>query len=240
MTQPNDIEALAAWRQREVQMIGAAISTRNWHAVEDAYNQLRDKMDAALRAQDAAPVALDAYDAGLLNDFGGGDVNWWQDYIRAELERAHEFYASQFHPSPNPAPAVAADGELLPCPFCLADAEVKRSSRGLWIGCTNCWATEGRVWTHEQEAEAIAAWNTRPTATNGDKDAVIARLADALTLSKLAIDDWLNQYAYDLFDPARVQEAKDRIRKYGGTLAYIATIQDINRTALANRGEAGA
>jgi len=38
---------------------------------------------------------LQTYDAGLLNDFGGGDVSWWQDYIRAELERAHEFYASQ-------------------------------------------------------------------------------------------------------------------------------------------------
>ena len=33
------------------------------------------------------------YDAGLLNDFGGGDVNWWLDYLRAELERSHDFYA---------------------------------------------------------------------------------------------------------------------------------------------------
>lgn len=38
----------------------------------------------------------DAYDAGLLGDYGGGDVEWWQDYIRAELGRAHEFYAAQF------------------------------------------------------------------------------------------------------------------------------------------------
>ncbi|WP_433910406.1 hypothetical protein [Sphingomonas yabuuchiae] len=35
------------WRRREVQAIGAAISTRSWHAVEQAYNSLRDKMDAA-------------------------------------------------------------------------------------------------------------------------------------------------------------------------------------------------
>lgn len=40
-------------------------------------------------------VALDAYDAGLLSDFGGGNVEWWQDYIRAELGRAHDFYQSQ-------------------------------------------------------------------------------------------------------------------------------------------------
>jgi len=38
---------------------------------------------------------LEAYDAGLLNDYGGGNVEWWQDYIRAELARAHDFYASQ-------------------------------------------------------------------------------------------------------------------------------------------------
>ena len=38
---------------------------------------------------------LDAYDAGLLNDYGGGDVEWWQNYIRDELERAHDFYQSQ-------------------------------------------------------------------------------------------------------------------------------------------------
>jgi len=39
---------------------------------------------------------LAAYDAGLLNDYGGGNVDWWWDYIRSELERAHEHYVSQF------------------------------------------------------------------------------------------------------------------------------------------------
>jgi len=38
---------------------------------------------------------LDCYDAGILNDFGGGNVEWWQDYIRAELGNAHDFYQSQ-------------------------------------------------------------------------------------------------------------------------------------------------
>lgn len=38
---------------------------------------------------------LDEYDAGLLSSAGGGDVEWWQDYLRAELGRAHEFYQSQ-------------------------------------------------------------------------------------------------------------------------------------------------
>lgn len=40
--------ALRALRQREVQMLGAAISNRNWQELESAYNQLRDKIDASL------------------------------------------------------------------------------------------------------------------------------------------------------------------------------------------------
>lgn len=48
--------------------------------------------------------ALTAYDAGLLNDFGGGNVEWWQDYIRAELGRAHDFYESQIA-TPKAEPA---------------------------------------------------------------------------------------------------------------------------------------
>ncbi len=48
-------EALVAWRRREIQMIGAAISTRDWHGVETAYNQLRDKIDTALATPSPAP-----------------------------------------------------------------------------------------------------------------------------------------------------------------------------------------
>lgn len=32
------------------------------------------------------------YDPGLLNDFGGGDVGWWQDYIRAEIGRCNDYW----------------------------------------------------------------------------------------------------------------------------------------------------
>lgn len=38
---------------------------------------------------------LDAYDAGLLPAPGGASDDWWQDAIRAELARAHDFYATQ-------------------------------------------------------------------------------------------------------------------------------------------------
>jgi len=35
------------------------------------------------------------YDAGLLNDYGGGNVDWWQDYIRAEIGRCNEYWREQ-------------------------------------------------------------------------------------------------------------------------------------------------
>ena len=38
---------------------------------------------------------MDRYDVGLLSGYGGGDVDWWQDYIRAELGRAEDFYTSE-------------------------------------------------------------------------------------------------------------------------------------------------
>ena len=43
----------------------------------------------------AAARDFSDYDAGLLNDFGGGNVEWWQDYLRAEIERANEWWRSQ-------------------------------------------------------------------------------------------------------------------------------------------------
>lgn len=36
------------------------------------------------------------YDAGLLNDYGGGNVEWWQDYIRAEVERCNDHYEADY------------------------------------------------------------------------------------------------------------------------------------------------
>lgn len=38
---------------------------------------------------------LEAFDAGLLNDFGGGNTEWWLDYIRSLLGQAHEHYQTQ-------------------------------------------------------------------------------------------------------------------------------------------------
>jgi hypothetical protein len=34
------------------------------------------------------------YDPGLLNDYGGGNVEWWQNYIRSEINACNEYWRS--------------------------------------------------------------------------------------------------------------------------------------------------
>ena len=36
-----------------------------------------------------------AYDAGLLPQPNGADDEWWQNAMRSELERAHEYYDAE-------------------------------------------------------------------------------------------------------------------------------------------------
>lgn len=69
----------------------------------------------ALESRATPAIELDAYDAGLLSDFGGGNVGWWQDYIRAELGRAHEFYQHQMESRGAPDHIPDA-GNMVPKP----------------------------------------------------------------------------------------------------------------------------
>lgn len=57
-------------------------------------------------------------------------------------------------------------------------------------------------------------------------------LHEALTNSTIALDDWLRTYAYDLCKKEHVQESYERISQNGGTLYYIACLQEANRNAL--------
>lgn len=59
----------------------------------------------------------------------------------------------------------------------------------------------------------------------------------ALDASRVAIDDWLNTYAPDECNENRVKEARTRIFENGGTLAYIAQIQEHNRSISAAQGD---
>ncbi len=57
-------------------------------------------------------------------------------------------------------------------------------------------------------------------------------LRAALRRSMAALDDWINTYASKMCDKQRVEEAWQRIKDEGGTLAYIADVQAQNRKAL--------
>lgn len=60
----------------------------------------------------------------------------------------------------------------------------------------------------------------------------IVKLRSALLVSTTALDDLLNCYAEDYCNKERVKEAKTRIAEAGGTVAYIADVQQQNREAL--------
>ena len=45
---------------------------------------------------------FDDYDSGYLNDYGGGNVSWWQDYLRAEIERCNTYWRVQAENSIDP------------------------------------------------------------------------------------------------------------------------------------------
>ena len=55
--------------------------------------------------------------------------------------------------------------ELKPCPFCGGEDIVLfelKASKDCWVECKKCWASSN-VFKLDAKAEAIAAWNTRPS-----------------------------------------------------------------------------
>ena len=45
-----------------------------WEDAHKEIERLRDRVNE-----------IDDYNPGILNDYGEGDVGWWQDYIRSEI-----------------------------------------------------------------------------------------------------------------------------------------------------------
>ena len=93
-------DAIGAWNARAaIERQSAApqpcIACGDIGGHDKACARVRWGIDSAPQPQPVSPLELSEYDAGLLNDFGGGNVEWWQDYIRAELCRAYEYYQSQ-------------------------------------------------------------------------------------------------------------------------------------------------
>lgn len=116
-----DLEAL---RRREVQMMGAAISTRSWHDMENAYNQLRDKVDAELTRrtiESRSPSETAEVEPVALKDcpFCGGKAYFapvgngiWCDGCEVEMHGGPNGASPNENWNRRP-PAARADGEAV-------------------------------------------------------------------------------------------------------------------------------
>ncbi|MFG1462328.1 hypothetical protein V5F77_05455 [Xanthobacter sp. DSM 24535] len=92
----------------------------------------------------------------------------------------------------------------------------------------------GALWTDCGEVARTALGLSEGHSAPAECTAIKLRitvLEAALERSRIALDDWLNTYAEDCCDPARVAQAHERIGEVG-TLAYIADVQEQNRAAL--------
>lgn len=71
-----------------------------WGAVADL-ERLADECETEVTAartlrEEIKDVQEDEdYDPGLMNDYGGGNVGWWMDYIRAEVGRCNDYWRSR-------------------------------------------------------------------------------------------------------------------------------------------------
>lgn len=112
-------------------------------AAEDAYMPFGD-MDMAIRmallaapAVQGEPVELDRYDAGLLGGQDGMPAYVWHDIIRAELDRAYDFYMDQLdRAAPQPAEQQPALARYQPCGCVVCTCEHETQCQG--CGAHHC------------------------------------------------------------------------------------------------------
>lgn len=79
----------------------------------------------------------------------------------------------------------------------------------------------------ERIGSYLADWERDSAATKTSFRAALER-------SSVALEDWVNIYAPEFCNKGRVREADVRIHAHGGTLAYIADVQQQARDALAH------
>ena len=144
MTDSRAVDVLAEMRKD-----GGTVAEEDYTAAID---------HAIARLREPAGVGAVRYDAGLLSDFGG----WLQDYIRAELERAHDFYTEALEAAPQP-PAEAQ----VWCPSCDGDGwDIESVDSFPRVRCPDCAGSglaEHSITVNEAQAQgggevAFAEW----------------------------------------------------------------------------------
>lgn len=83
--------AEAAERERDEYKLSADTEARAC----DKARQARSDVEKRLEAFSEFANTVCDYDAGLLNNHGGGNVDWWFDYIRAEVGRANSWWRTR-------------------------------------------------------------------------------------------------------------------------------------------------
>src|SRR5690625_3996819 len=98
-------------RGYETGVIAAAIQNdvaMAYHRCAEYKKELAALQAARTEAVQGEPVELDRYDAVFLGGQDGMPAYVWHDIIRAELDRAYDFYMDQLdRATPQPAPDVA-------------------------------------------------------------------------------------------------------------------------------------
>ena len=85
-----------------------------------------------------------------------------------------------------------------------------------------------------REQEAVAA---KCCAESADRLERIWKLEAALEFAQLAIDDLLHLHAAELCDDDAVARTRSRVKERGGSLAYIAEVQQTLRVARGSEKE---
>jgi hypothetical protein len=117
----------------------------------------------------------------------------------------------------TPSPSSQEEArELKACPFCGVDNPMSGSmktkgAKGWWIECRDCPA----LMEADTEAEAIAAWNVRPTPDLGD---------DLVEKAALAMAQEIGWSTFSHFDPNDMRRVARAALEAAGLIALRAAL----------------
>lgn len=78
------------------------------------------------------------YDPGLLNDYGGGKIDWWQNYIRSEIERCNGHWRESLDFVPLNPSAQEGKWEAVKCDRCGEGCNVLYGSPCMFPNIPKC------------------------------------------------------------------------------------------------------